>query len=115
MAWTKGSCSRCPKHSKPPTSTTASAHQPRTAVPRHRYRSRLAAERQDRLTIDTKLKPGLGHIPITRMDARVTDRLYAALRKGGNARSGGGALSASRVRDVHAILSGTLGLAARWT
>jgi integrase len=27
---------------------------------------------------------------------------------------GGEALSASRVRDVHAILSGALGLAARW-
>jgi integrase len=36
------------------------------------------------------------------------------LRKIGNARTGGGVLSASRVRDVHAILSGALGLAARW-
>ena len=43
-----------------------------------------------RLTIDTKLKPGLGHIPITGVDARVLDRFYAALRKGGNARTGGG-------------------------
>jgi hypothetical protein len=31
-----------------------------------------------------------------------------------NARTGGGKLSASRIRDVHAILSGALGLAARW-
>jgi integrase len=67
-----------------------------------------------RLTIDTKIKPALGHLPVTRVDARVLDRFYAALRKGGNARSGGGALSASRVRDIHAILSGALGLAARW-
>ena len=40
--------------------------------------------------------------------------MYAALRKAGNARTGGGKLSASRIRDVHAILSGALGLAARW-
>jgi integrase len=67
-----------------------------------------------RLTIDTKIKPGLGHLPVTKVDARVLDRFYTALRKGGNARTAGGALSASRVRDVHAILSGALGLAARW-
>jgi hypothetical protein len=48
------------------------------------------------------------------VDARVLDRFYAALRKSGNARTGGEALSASRVRDVHAILSGALGLAACW-
>lgn len=67
-----------------------------------------------RLTIDTKIKPGLGRLPVAKVDARMVDRFYAALRKGGNARTGGGALSASRVRDVHAILSGALGLAARW-
>jgi hypothetical protein len=39
---------------------------------------------------------------------------YAALRQAGNARTGGGKLSASRIRDVHAILSGALGLGARW-
>jgi integrase len=69
---------------------------------------------QQRLTIDTKIKPGLGHLAVTKVDARVLDRFYAALRKGGNARSGGRVPSAGRVRDVHAILSGTLGLAARW-
>ena len=46
---------------------------------------------------------------MTKVDARVLDRFYAALRKSGNVRSGGGALSAIRVRDVHAILSGALG------
>jgi hypothetical protein len=42
------------------------------------------------------------------------DRCYAELRKTGNARNGGGALSESRVRDIHAIMSGALGLAARY-
>jgi integrase len=67
-----------------------------------------------RLTVETKIKPALGYLPVAKVDARVLDRFYAALRKSGNARSGGGVLSASRVRDVHAILSGALGLAARW-
>jgi integrase len=67
-----------------------------------------------RLTVETKIKPALGYLPVAKIDARVLDRFYAALRKAGNARTGGGALSASRIRDVHAILSGALGLAARW-
>lgn len=110
-----------------------------------------------RLTIATKIKPGLGHMAVAEVDARILDRFYAALRKSGNARfpivengasesagspqagekaageeqikarsprsrpkaaenkkRGGGPLSASRVRDVHAIMSGALGLAARW-
>jgi hypothetical protein len=53
------------------------------------------------------------YLPVAKVDARVLDRFYAALRKAGNARTGGGKLSASRIRDVHAILSGALGLAAR--
>jgi integrase len=80
-----------------------------------------------RLTVERKIKPGLGKVAIDKIDPRVLDRFYAALRKGGNARTtrvnpeagkreqvGGGALSASRVRDVHAIMSSALGLAARW-
>jgi integrase len=67
-----------------------------------------------RLTVETKIKPALGYLPVAKVDARVLDRFYAALRKAGNARTGGGALSASRIRDVHAILSGALGLGARW-
>jgi integrase len=67
-----------------------------------------------RLVVETKIKPALGYLPVAKVDARVLDRFYAALRKAGNARTGGGKLSASRIRDVHAILSGALGLAARW-
>ena len=67
-----------------------------------------------RLVVETKIKPALGYLPVAKVDARVLDRFYAALRKAGNARTGGGALSASRIRDVHAILSGALGLGARW-
>ena len=29
-----------------------------------------------RLTIQTKIKPGLGHLPVTKLDARVLDRFY---------------------------------------
>jgi integrase len=64
--------------------------------------------------IETKILPALGAAPLTAVDARTLDRFYAALRNSGNARTGG-ELSASRVRDVHAILSGALGLAARYT
>jgi integrase len=30
-----------------------------------------------RLTIQTKVKPGLGHLPVTKLDATVLDRFYA--------------------------------------
>ena len=53
-----------------------------------------------RLTVETKIKPALGYLPVAKVDARVLDRFYAALRKAGSARTGGGALSASRIRDV---------------
>jgi hypothetical protein len=62
-----------------------------------------------RLVVETKIKPALGYLPVAKVDARVLDRFYAALRGAGNARTGGGAPSASRIRDVHAILSGALG------
>jgi integrase len=75
-------------------------------------------------TIETKIRPALGTLPINRVDARTLDRFYGQLRTRGNARqdrwkdgkakTSGGQLSASRVRDVHAIISGALGLAARW-
>ena len=55
-----------------------------------------------RLTIETKIKPGLGHLPVAKVDARVLDRFYVALRKGGNARTGGGALSATSTRSCRA-------------
>jgi integrase len=63
--------------------------------------------------LETKILPALGASPITAVDDRTLDRFYAALRNGGNARTGG-ELSASRVRDVHAILSGAFGLATRY-
>jgi integrase len=64
--------------------------------------------------IERKLKPGLGKLRLAQLDTQRLDRFYAELRKTGNARTAGGALSESRVRDVHAILSGALGLAARY-
>jgi len=64
--------------------------------------------------IERKLKPGLGKLRLAQLDTQRLDRFYGELRKAGNARNGGGALSESRVRDVHAILSGSLGLAARY-
>jgi integrase len=64
--------------------------------------------------VERKLKPGLGKLRVAQCDALVLDRFYARLRQGGNARTDGGPLSASRIRDIHAILSGALGLAARY-
>jgi len=64
--------------------------------------------------IERKLKPGLGKLRLAQLDTQRLDRFYGELRKTGNARNGGGALSESRVRDIHAIMSGALGLAARY-
>jgi integrase len=64
--------------------------------------------------IERKLKPGLGKLRLAQLDTQRLDRFYRELRQVGNARTGGGALSNSRVRDIHAILSGALGLAARY-
>ena len=64
--------------------------------------------------IERKLKPGLGKLRLAQLDTQRLDRFYGELRKTGNAGNGGGALSESRVRDVHAIVSGALGLAARY-
>ncbi len=64
--------------------------------------------------VERKLKPGLGKLRVAQCDTLVLDRFYAHLRQGGNARTDGGPLSASRIHDVHAILSGALGLAVRY-
>jgi integrase len=64
--------------------------------------------------IERKLKPGLGKLRLAQLDTQRLDRFYGELRKTGNSRNGGGALSESRVRDIHAIMSGALGLAARF-
>jgi integrase len=97
-----------------------------------------------RSLIANKIKPALGGKRLHTINARVLDAFYDDLRRGGNAKAGARArararaeaaargkdpstavttarpiasdrrLSANRVRDVHVILSGALGLAARW-
>ncbi len=97
-----------------------------------------------RSLIAKKIKPALGNKRLHTVNARVLDAFYDDLRRYGNARAGARArararaeaiargedpskaaataqptvsdqrLSANRVRDVHVILSGALGIAARW-
>jgi hypothetical protein len=96
-----------------------------------------------RSLIANKIKPALGGKRLHTINARVLDALYDDLRRGGNAKAAARArararaeavakgedpstaatarptssdrrLSANRVRDVHVILSGALGMAARW-
>jgi integrase len=97
-----------------------------------------------RSLIETKIKPALGSRRLNKIDPRTLDAFYAELRRAGNAKAGRRArarvqaaaaatgqdpaedaapakptaaekrLSASRVHDVHVIISGALGLAARW-
>src|SRR5512132_1717144 len=97
-----------------------------------------------RSLIAKKIKPALGGKRLHTVNARVLDAFYDDLRRYGNAKAAARArararteaaatgedpstvaatakptasdrrLSANRVRDVHVILSGALGLAARW-
>ncbi len=97
-----------------------------------------------RSLIDNKIKPAIGGKKLHTINARVLDTFYDDLRRGGNAKAQARAqarakaeavgrgedphnlvlkarpsasdrrLSANRVRDVHVILSGALGMAARW-
>ncbi|HKE99038.1 MAG TPA: tyrosine-type recombinase/integrase, partial [Actinomycetes bacterium] len=67
-----------------------------------------------RRLIQTKIKPGLGGLPVGKVDVRTLDTFYGRLRTAGNSRAKDGQLSGSRVRDVHVIISGALGLAARY-
>jgi len=97
-----------------------------------------------RSLIAKKIKPALGGKRLHTVNARVLDAFYDDLRRYGNAKAGARAsararaeavargadpskaaataqptasdqrLSANRVRDVHVILSGALGMAARW-
>ncbi len=97
-----------------------------------------------RSLIAKKIKPALGGKRLHTVNARVLDAFYDDLRRHGNAKAAARArararaeaiargenpstvvaaaqptasdqrLSANRVRDVHVILSGALGLAARW-
>lgn len=93
--------------------------------------------------ITKKIKPALGSKRLHTVNARVLDAFYDDLRRYGNAKAAARArararaeaaargqdpsraataqpsasdqrLSANRVRDVHVILSGALGMAARW-
>jgi integrase len=97
-----------------------------------------------RSLIARKIKPALGGKRLHTVNARVLDAFYDGLRRYGNAKAASRAiararaeaiargeeastaaataqpapsdqgLSANRVRDVHVILSGALGMAARW-
>jgi integrase len=97
-----------------------------------------------RSLIAKKIKPALGSKRLHTVNARVLDAFYDDLRRYGNAKASARArararaeavargndpsraaatakpsagdqrLSANRVRDVHVILSGALGMAARW-
>jgi integrase len=97
-----------------------------------------------RSLIAKKIKPALGSKRLHTVNARVLDTFYDDLRRYGNAKAGARArarakaeavakgedpgkaaaaahpsasdrrLSANRVRDVHVILSGSLGMATRW-
>jgi integrase len=63
---------------------------------------------------EARVKPGLGKLRLPQVDPPALDRFYTALRKSGSLRKPGAPLSASRLRDVHAVISGALGLAARY-
>jgi integrase len=61
-----------------------------------------------------RIKPGVGKLRLPQVDPPALDRFYTALRKSGSLRKPGEPLSASRLRDVHAVISGALALAARY-
>jgi len=70
--------------------------------------------RSYRALAEARIKPGLGKLRLPQVDPPTLDRFYTALRKSGSLRRPGKPLSASRLRDVHAVISGALGLAARY-
>ena len=65
-----------------------------------------------RRQIDQRIIPALGRIPVRRLDVETLDTFYAELRRRGKA--GGQPLSASTVRAVHTVLSGSLRQAVAW-
>jgi len=67
-----------------------------------------------RALAEARIKPGLGKLRLPQVDPPALDRFYMALRKSGSLRKPGEPLSASRLRDVHAVISGSLALAARY-
>ena len=66
-----------------------------------------------RALAEARIKPGIGKLRLPQVDPPALDRFYTALRKNGSLRTPGEPLSASRLRDVHAVISGALALAAR--
>jgi integrase len=82
-----------------------------------------AAERQANRAPDDPRLPGTRgsqdqarhrEAKAAQVDPPALDRFYTALRKSGSLRKPGKPLSASRLRDVHAVVSGALALAARY-
>ncbi len=67
-----------------------------------------------RAIAEARIKPGVGKLRLPQVDPPALDRFYAALRRSGSLRAPGEPLSASRLRDVHAVISGALALAARY-
>jgi integrase len=67
-----------------------------------------------RALAEARIKPGIGKLRLPQVDPPALDRFYTALRRGGSLRKPGKPLSASRLRDVHAVVSGALALAARY-
>src|SRR6266536_1630164 len=65
-----------------------------------------------RLQIDRRIIPALGRLPVRRLDVETLDTFYAELRKRGNQH--GGPLSASQIRSVHTVLSGSLQQSGAW-
>jgi integrase len=65
-----------------------------------------------RRQIDQRIIPALGRIPVRRLDVETLDTFYAELRRRG--KDGGRPLSASTVRAVHTVLSGSLRQAVAW-
>jgi integrase len=65
-----------------------------------------------RTIVEIKLKPALGKLRLPQLDPVTLDRFYGQLRRRG--RNDSKALSGSRIRQVHAVLSGALGLAVRY-
>jgi integrase len=66
-----------------------------------------------RRQIDQRIIPALGRIPVRRLDVETLDTFYAELRRRG--KDGGRPLSASTVRTVHTVLSGSLRQAVAWS
>jgi integrase len=67
-----------------------------------------------RALAEARIKPGIGKLRLPQVDPPALDRFYTALRKSGSLRRPGASLSGSRLRDVHAVISGALALAARY-